>query len=340
MPEMTQPERSLSVAVIYNPVELGGQAVVRAVIDGATEAHDAIKALGHRVSLLRVDEGVRPFVEALDALQPDVVFNLCEGYRESSAGEYRIAALLELLDIPYTGSGPMTLGIALDKPLSKQIFIARGIPTPPFVVYRQMPERLAPLTFPLILKLAAEDASLGITADNVVSDEASALRRLDQLLDEYHAPVLVEEFVDGREFTVALLDGQPLLVEEIEIHVEPRIVGFRAKWEAGSDEYQGTRPVFAPVITSHQRNELMTLSARVWDAIGIRDYARVDFRMDAHGRIHVLEANPNPDISAGSGYRRSLDAANISYPDFIARLLDNALRRRPLPPTRGYNRAS
>jgi D-alanine-D-alanine ligase len=327
MNELTQAEPSRSVAVIYNPVERGGEAVVRAVVDGVTEAGAAIEALGHRVSLLRLDEGVRPFVEALDTLRPDVVFNLCEGYRESSAGEYCVAGLLDLLGIPYTGSGPMALGIALDKPLSKELFIARRIPTPRFAVYREMPARLQPLTFPLILKLAAEDASLGITPENVVFDEASMLRRLQQLFDEYRAPVLAEEFIDGREFTVALFDGRPLLVEEIEMHVEPRIVGFRAKWEAGSSEYQGTTPAFAPVITNDQRAEMMTLAARVWDVIGIRDYARVDFRMDAQGRIHVLEANPNPDISAGSGYRRSLEVANISYPDFIARLLDNALGR-------------
>jgi D-alanine-D-alanine ligase len=327
MNEMTQAEPSRSVVVIYNPVERGGEAVVRGVVDGAVEAHDAIEALGHRVRLLRIDEGVRPFVEALDTLQPDVVFNLCEGFRESSAGEYCVAALLELLGIPYTGSGPMALGIALDKPLSKELFIARRIPTPRFAVYRQMPASLQPLTYPVILKLAAEDASLGITPDNVVDDDASALRRLQQLFDEYHAPVLAEEFIDGREFTVALFDGQPLLVEEIEMHVEPRIVGFRAKWAAGSAEYQGTTPVFAPVITDVQRAEMLSLAARVWDVIGMRDYARVDFRMDAHGLIHVLEANPNPDISAGSGYRRSLEVANIPYPDFIARLLGNALRR-------------
>lgn len=322
---MRKPARS--VAVIYNPVELGGQDVVRAVVDGATEAHDAIKALGHRVSLLRIDEGVRPFVEALEALHPDVVFNLCEGYREWSAGEHCVAGLLELLGIPYTGSGPIALGIALNKPLSKELFIARRIPTPRFALYRAVPASLQPLTFPVILKLAAEDASLGITPDNVVFDEASTHTRLRQLLDQYHSPVLAEEFINGREFTVALFDGQPLLVEEIEIRVEPRIVGFRAKWEAGSTEYQGTTAVFAPVITDEQREEMMKLAERVWDVIGIRDYARVDFRMDAHGRISVLEANPNPDISAGSGYRRSLEAANISYQDFIARLLDNAITR-------------
>lgn len=324
---MTQSADSRSVAVIYNPVELGGEAMVRGVVDGATEAHDTIKALGHRVTLLRVDEGVRQFVDALDAWQPDVVFNLCEGYRESSAGEIYIAGLLELLGIPYTGTGAMALGVALDKPLAKEIFIARGIPTPRFAAFRALPEALPALTFPLILKLAAEDASLGITAENIVYDEATALRRLQQLLDEYRAPVLAEEFVNGREFTVPLLDGRPLLVEEIEFHVEPRIVGFRAKWEAGSAEYQGTTPVFNPAVSSRQCEEMMTLASRVWHAIGLRDYGRVDFRMDAEGRIFVLEANPNPDISAGSGYRRSLDVAGIAYPDFIAKLLENAATR-------------
>jgi D-alanine-D-alanine ligase len=315
------------VVVIYNPVEIGGDALVRGVVDAATEAHDAIRALDHQVSLLRADEGVRPFVEALDARRPDVVFNLCEGYRESSAGEIYIAGLLELLGIPYTGSAAMALGLALDKPLAKHLFIARGIPTPRFADFRETPRALPPLRYPLILKLAAEDASLGIAAENVVGDENAALRRLRQLLDEYRAPVLVEEFIDGREFTVPLLDGLPLLVEEIELHVEPRIVGFRAKWEAASAEYRGTTPVFNPAISSQQRETMMTLAVRVWDVIGLRDYGRVDFRMDADGRLYVLEANPNPDISAGSGYRRSLDAANIAYQDFIARLLDNALAR-------------
>ena len=179
-----------------------------------------------------------------------------------------------------------------------------------------------------MLKLAGEDASLGITPDNVALDEASALLRLQQLFDQYRAPVLVEEFIDGREFTVALLEGEPLLVEEIDIRVEPRIVGFRAKWTADSAEYAGTISVFSPAITDEQRSELMTQARRVWDAIGLRDYARVDFRMDAGGRIYVLEANPNPDLSTGSGYRRSLEVAQISFGDFITRLLDNALRRR------------
>ena len=318
--------RSLSVVVIYNTVEPGGDTVVQGV-DGAMEAHDAIIALGHRASLLRVDEGVRPFVEALERLQPDVVFNLCEAFGEVSAGEFGVAALLDLLRIPYTGSGALALAIALNKPLAKALFVARGIPTPGFTVCESMPAEMPTLKFPWMLKLAGEDASLGITTDNVVFDNASAIRRLQQLFDEFRAPVLVEEFVDGREFTVPLLDGRPLLVEEIEFDVEPRIVSFRGKWDEGSAEYAGTRPVFAPQIDDGPRREMLRLAVDVAEVIGLVDYARVDFRMDGAGRLFVLEGNPNPDITPGSGYRRALDAVGISYSQFIATLLEKAAGR-------------
>jgi D-alanine-D-alanine ligase len=318
--------RSLSVVVIYNTVEPGGDTVVQGV-DGAMEAHDAIIALGHRASLLRVDEGVRPFFEALERLQPDVVFNLCEAFGEVSAGEFGVAALLDLLRIPYTGSGALALAIALNKPLAKALFVARGIPTPGFTVCESMPAKMPTLKFPWMLKLAGEDASLGITTDNVVFDNASAIRRLQQLFDEFRAPVLVEEFVDGREFTVPLLDGRPLLVEEIEFDVEPRIVSFRGKWDEGSAEYAGTRPVFAPQIDDGPRREMLRLAVDVAEVIGLVDYARVDFRMDGAGRLFVLEGNPNPDITPGSGYRRALDAVGISYSQFIATLLDKAAGR-------------
>src|SRR5262245_6546670 len=321
--------RIYTVAVIYNEVDISTQPAIQGVIDSAKEVHNTLAAMGHRAALVRVDAGIRTFVEALETMQPDLVFNMCESYRESSAGEYHIAGLLELLGIPYTGSGPLALALALDKPLSKELFNARNIPTPAFAVYRRMPAVPPPPGFPLMLKLAGGDASVGITPENVVRDVSSFEKRLEELLREFQGPVLAEEYIEGREFTIAMFDGRPLLVEEIEFSVEPRIVGFRAKWDSGSAEYEGTNPTFTPVITERQRDELMTLAVRVWEALGFRDYARVDFRMDGDGRVYVLEANPNPDISAGSGYRLSLDAAKISYVDFVARLIENAFGRRP-----------
>lgn len=144
---------------------------------------------------------------------------------------------------------------------------------------------------------------------------------------EYGKAVMAEEFIEGREFTVALLDGRPIALEEIEFDVEPKILCYRAKWDSGSPEDVGTRPIFIPPVTDRQREEMFELAGRVWDLIGIRDYGRVDFRMDASEELYVLEVNPNPDITPKAGYRFSLEAAQITFAEFVARLIENALQR-------------
>jgi D-alanine-D-alanine ligase len=317
----------LSIALIYNVAASWESADVDAVLEGVASIRTSLEDLGHRVVPLRVSEGVLPLVTGLESMKPDVVFNLCEGYHDHSTGEASIAALLELLGLPYTGSGPVALALALDKPLAKQLFTGAGIRTPAFAVYRPGSDISVQLAYPVILKLACEDASLGITSDNLVRDDQAFARRLQELLAEHGTTVMAEEFIDGREFTVAMLDGEPIALEEIVFSIEPRILCFRAKWRPGSREDLAADPVFAPAISDRERSEMYDLASRVHALIGIRDYGRIDFRMDALGRIHVLEANPNPDITSNSGYRESLEAANIPYPAFLTRLLANALRR-------------
>ena len=319
--------RSLSIAIIYNLASQWDRVDVNSVVEGVTSIRATLEERGHRVTLLRVSEGVRALVQQLDTATPDLIFNLCEGFHERSAGEYCVAGLLELLGIPYTGSGPLALALALEKPIAKQLFAAAGILTPAFAVYGPGAGVSPRLAYPLILKLAGEDASVGITRDNVVVDERSFLVRVDQLLAEHQAAVLAEEFIEGREFTVALLNGEPLVLEEIEFTVEPRILCYRAKWAAGSPEDVGTRAIFAPSVTEDQRATMFALARRVCDLIGVRDYSRVDFRMNAAGQIYVLEVNPNPDITPNSGYRGSLEAAGISFADFVDRLIACALSR-------------
>ena len=323
--------RSCSIAILYNVVTQWDRDDINSVLEGVTSIQETLESLGHRPVPVPVNDGVPMVVERLGRLAPDLVFNLCEGYQESSAGEYCVAGLLELLGIPYTGSGPLALALALEKPLAKRLFAAAGIPTPAFAVYTAS-STAPPLSYPLILKLASEDASLGITRENVVTDEPSFFRRLNELIAEYGKDVMAEEFIEGREFIVAMLDGRPIALEEIEFDVEPKILCHRAKWASGSPEDLGTRAVFTPAVTDRQREEMFELAGRVWDLIGIRDYGRVDFRMDARGRLYVLEANPNPDITPKAGYRFSLEAAQIAFPDFVARLIQNALQRGSLSP--------
>jgi D-alanine-D-alanine ligase len=324
---MTESPQSLSIAIIYNLVADRDRVDVNSIADGVASIQAALETLGHRVTPVPLSDGILPFIRQIDALQPDLVFNLCEGFGEQSSGEYCVAGLLELLGIPYTGSGPFALALALDKPTAKQLFMAAGIPTPAFRVCRD--GQLAPrgLSYPLFLKLAGEDASLGITTANVVYDETSCCRRMAALIGEHHMPVLAEEFIEGREFSVAMLDREPLVLEEIAFTVEPRIVSYRAKWATGSTEDLGTRAIFEPMVDARQRARMFETAIRACDVIGTRDYARVDFRMNDRDEIYVLEVNPNPDITPNSGYRGGLEAIGFPFPDFVQRIVTSALNR-------------
>jgi D-alanine-D-alanine ligase len=324
---MSAPAASLSIAIIYNLVAASERVDVNSVVDGVTDIQGAMERLGHRVTQVRVSDGILPFIRQLDAIKPDLVFNLCEGFGEQSSGEYCVAGLLELLGIPFTGSGPFALALALDKPTAKQLFMAAGIPTPAFRVCREGHQPALDLRYPLMLKLAGEDASLGITTDNVVYDEASCRARLRALFAEHHAPVLAEEFIEGREFTVAVLDREPIVLEEIAFTIKPKIVSYRAKWDTGSPEDLGTRAIFEPSVTAAQRAEMFDVAIRACDVIGTRDYSRVDFRMNDRGDFYVLEVNPNPDITRNSGYRGALEALGIPFPDFVNRVVTSALSR-------------
>lgn len=322
--------RSLSIAIAYNLATRSDRVDVNSIVEGVASVHATLEELGHRPVRVCVSDGLLGFLEQLERAKPDVVFNLCEGYRETSAGEFCFAGALELLGLPYTGSGPLALGLSLEKPMAKRLFTSAEIPTPTFAVYGPGSEVASRLSYPRILKLAGEHASLGMTPENVVGDEAALVKRLNELFAEHHAAVLVEEFIDGREFMVPLLADTPIGLEEIEFTRQPRVVCYRAKWAAKSTEYLSMRAISAPEVTDAQRGAMLELAQRACTLVGIRDYARVDFRMSAAGHIYVLEVNPNPDITPGSGYRRSLDAAGIPFATFVERLIANALaRRRP-----------
>ena len=329
---------TLSIALIYDQSTDSNRIDVNAIIDSVGAISAALQGVGHRTATVCVSDGIAPFVEKLTTLGPDVVFNLCEGYGGDSAAEPGVAGLLELLHLPYTGSGPLALAMALNKPLCKRLLSGAGIPTPEFTVHTPDAEGPRPRAYPVMLKLAAEDASVGITADNVVAGDAAFDRRLQALFDEFQAPVLAETFVDGREFTVAVHDGEPLVLEEIEFTVEPRIVCYAAKWVPGSPEYLGTRAQFAPIVGDGPRARMLDLAREVYHLLGMRDYGRVDFRLDRNDRPFVLEANPNPDITPGSGYCQALEAAGLSYSDFLDRMVRRAFERgRPRVSAAGRN---
>ncbi|MDP1602766.1 MAG: hypothetical protein Q8M03_05820, partial [Legionella sp.] len=208
-----------------------------------------------------------------------------------------------------------------------------GIPTAPFVFVEDPDAPLGGLRFPVIAKPASEDGSLGITVASVAGDEAAARRAIKKELDN-HGPVLVEEFIEGRELNVPILGNAParvLPVSEIDFKGlapgMPHICGYEAKWEQADDRYTGTAGICPAELGEQLQDRIERWSVLAFRSLGLRDYARIDWRLSPTRGLMALEANPNPDISPTSGFLRSVRAAGMDYPEFIERLIEETLAR-------------
>ena len=328
--------KDIKVLIVFNGVVENGaekdpdfisEAEVRKM---ATFVYDAAVAEGYAAMAMPIFDICRDIPKIMD-LNPDILINLCEGYRGNSQDEMNIAGLWELLGLPYTGNTPSTLALAQDKTAAKAIFTANNIPTPPYEVFSSVPKNTC-LEFPVIAKPAREDASLGINADSVLKNIGQLRKKTAELLEKYKQPVLVEKFIQGREFNVAILGNYPprvLPVSEIDFSrlgaEDAHVTSYEAKWMEDHPLYKGTPSKCPADISSETEKALGDIALRVFRALNGKDYGRVDMRMDDEGNIFVLEYNPNPDISLESGYCKALKAAGISFGDFIGRLINENL---------------
>jgi D-alanine-D-alanine ligase len=181
------------------------------------------------------------------------------------------------------------------------------------------------------------DASHGIDTDSVVQDEAAARRRAALVCERYGPRAIVEEFVDGRELNVAVALGRVLPLAEVDWRLPegvPRVLGYAEKWDEESEAYARTSIVCPARIDDALASRVRAVALAAFDAVGARDYARVDVRVDARGEPFVLEVNPNPDISPGAGLARAARVAGWSYDDFIQRIVQVAEERAKAPAAR------
>ncbi|HEV7553842.1 MAG TPA: hypothetical protein VGO00_00220 [Kofleriaceae bacterium] len=273
------------------------------------------------------------------AAKPDLVFNLCESMAGDPHNEPTFAGLLQLFDIPYTGADLATLATCLYKVRTKDILLGRGIPTPPHRYLAHADDLADPsldrLDYPWFVKLAEQDASVGITEANRVTTATALRARAGELIREHGEPVLAERYVDGREINVTLL-GHGDSVEMLPLHEidfgqmpaeRPRIVSYAAKWDEAHVDYAGTKPVPLRNATPAMVAAIERVARAAWEALGLRDYGRVDLRVDAAGAPWVIDVNPNCDISPDAGAARAAAVAGIPYPAFVGRIAELALRR-------------
>lgn len=274
------------------------------------------------------------FIEDLRARKPDLVINLCESLAADSRGEMAVPCLLEVLGLPFTGSSALALGLALHKNKAKELLKARGVLTPGFCVVEKLEDVVAvELPFPLIVKPAREDASVGILESSVVYDRAGLGRACAHVLQTFHQPALVEQYIEGREIYVPILGNAPRRSLPLtEIHFgkafanKPRILTYKAKWDAASVECIDS-PSGPCTLDEETARRVVKTAFAAFDALDCRDYGRVDLRLTAGGHPYVIDINPNCDLHPEAGFAKSAKAAGIDYAALAQRLVEIALER-------------
>ncbi len=294
-----------------------------------------IEATGHEYVFVEADENV---AENLKKARPDLVFNRAEGLRGNSR-ESHIPAILEMLGIPYVGSNVLTTAVCLNKAWTKKILAYHGILTPQFEVVSSLSE-VEHLTFrfPVILKPNEEGSSMGINEDNVVHDQDALRKKITQMLDEYSQPILIEQFIRGREFSVGALgrpgqDMEVLPIIEVDFSKLPPVVG-NVFGQRAKTIYDGLDHYICPAqIPDRLRQSLESITIRACKVLEVVDFARLDFRMDEHGDIYFLEINPLPGMDFDlehndfSFYPYMAMKAGYSYDELIRRILSSACSR-------------
>jgi D-alanine-D-alanine ligase len=296
----------LRVGVLHNqPVERGreGELDNRSPVEAIGAA---LRELGHEPVLL---EATRELPGMLPGARIDAAFNIAEGFAGRSR-EAQVPALLELLEIPYTGSDPACLALCLDKSLAKRVVELAGVPTPAWISMRgheRLPESVG---FPAVVKPMAEGSSKGVVRSSVVHDEHELRAVVRELVARFDQPALVETYLPGREFTIGLIgERRPRVLPAMEIE-------------------QGVRLEVPAPVDATLEHELRRVARRAFEALGCRDVARVDLRLDGHGRVQFIECNPLPGLVPGlSDLCILAEAAGLRYHELIAAILEPALRR-------------
>jgi D-alanine-D-alanine ligase len=326
----------------YDAELLAAGADVSAVQASATAVRDGLIAAGFDAELLGM-QGLDVFdvFRRLVDHRPDLVFNLCESMAGESRNETTVPGLLELFKLPYTGADALALGSCLHKDRAKDLLRARDVATPPARVLARPSDlddpALDALDYPYFVKLVHEDASVGIEADNVARDRAGLVRRASFMMREWRQPVLIEKYVDGREINVTLIGNGDALdmlpLHEIDFAAmpadRPHIVSYAAKWDENHVDYAGTKPVPVRDATPELVARVERVARAAWNALGLRDYGRVDLRIDDAGQPWVIDINPNCDISPDAGVARAARSAGMDYPDLVKKIALAAWNRAP-----------
>jgi D-alanine-D-alanine ligase len=297
-----------------------------------------LRTLGHDARPLGVKSDLGVIRAAIEEWRPHIAFNLLEEFDGLAVYDQNVVSYLELLRVPYTGCNPRGLMLARDKVLAKKLFSFHRIPFPEFIVTPQgrTVKRPVWLSFPLIVKSITEEASLGISQASIVEDDVKLKERVTFIHDSVGTGALIERYIEGRELYVGVLGNgqlQVLPVWELKLDKLPedarKIATERVKWSRKYQDKYGITSENAKNLPAGKAEEIQHLAKRVYRALGLSGYARIDLRMDAEGGLYVLEANPNPQIARNEDFADSAESAGYAYEELLQELLNAGLRWRP-----------
>lgn len=291
----------------------------------------ALESAGHKVTILG---GGLEFLENVLREKVDMVFNISEGRGNYLSREAQVPSVLEMLDIPYSGSNPQCLAICLDKPMTKRLVSVDGIRTPKWRVIdglKQLDEAsLSGLNFPAIIKPAYEGSSKGIRTSSLISEPDEATKTIKRLLEEYRQPMMVEEFIPGDEVTVGIIGNDPPQVLGI-MQILPRkqIDYFVYSIEVKRDYLNLVDYECPPLLNPEIEAEIAELSIKAFTSLGCRDFARIDFRISPAGKPYFIEINPLPGLGSYSDLVIMALKLGFRHDGLINSVLDAALKRYP-----------
>jgi D-alanine-D-alanine ligase len=290
-----------------------------------------LTSLGHEVRKLGLYDELAPLRNALKEWEPHVVYNLLEEFHGLRMFDQNVVSYLELMKVPYSGCNPRGLVLSRDKALSKKILFYHRIRAPRFAVFPRgrKVRRPTKLGFPLIVKSLVEEASTGISEASVVKDDEKLIERVGFIHDKIGTDAIVEQFIEGRELYASVLGNYRLQVLPTwELKVEklrsdaPLVATSTVKWNLDYQKRRGVKIVFAEDLGDDLRQHVHKTAKRIYRALNLTGYARIDFRLSPENRLYFLEANSNPDIGAAEEFALAAKKAGIDYPKLLQRILN------------------
>lgn len=328
------------VAILYNEdaqITKGAPQDLLAVqytVTAAQNLYVALNSLGYPVTKLAVRGNLEELEDILASFPPKdtFIFNNCDGFNGNNLAAVDVIRLIERMGFKHTGATADSIEMCIDKPRSKERLIQFGVSTPRYQVF-DLPEGDFNLEFPVIIKPSVEDASMGIDLDSVVTNQECLFHKIAYIVEKYEQPAIVEEFVCGRELSVAMWGNEeveilPIAEEDFSWVANPleRLLTYESKWKPESPYYQNI-PARVPAVLTRKETQVVKKAAEgSFRAMGLRDFGRVDMRFN-NGIPYVIDINELPDLSPDAGFWNSARATGITYPLMVERILTHALKR-------------